>query len=48
MATKELSKEEMAREAKRAYMREWNARNKDKVRETQKRYWEKKYKEMQQ
>ena len=33
---------EQAREARRAYKREWNARNRDKVREAQARYWERK------
>lgn len=31
-----------AREARRNYKREWNRRNKDKVREAQARYWERK------
>lgn len=29
-----------AREAQRAYMREWRKRNPDRVREINKRYWE--------
>lgn len=33
---------EQAREARRAYKREWNRRNKDKVQEAQARYWERK------
>lgn len=32
---------EAAREARRQYKREWNRKNKDKVRESQRRYWEK-------
>ena len=31
--------DEKAREAQRAYMREWRRRNKDKVRESNRRYW---------
>ena len=31
--------EEMAREEARKYKAEWRKRNKDKVRETNKRYW---------
>lgn len=33
---------EAAREARREYKRQWNQRNKDKVREAQARYWERK------
>ena len=33
---------EQAKEARRAYKREWNRRNKDKVQQAQARYWEKK------
>lgn len=33
---------EQAREARRAYKREWNRRNRDKVAAAQARYWEKK------
>lgn len=33
---------EQAKAARRAYKREWNQRNKDKVKEAQARYWEKK------
>lgn len=33
---------EAAKEARREYKRQWNARNKDKVREAQARYWERK------
>ena len=29
-------------EARREYYRKWRARNKDKIRETNRRYWEKK------
>ena len=32
---------------RRAYKREWNARNRDKVKAAQRRYWEKKAKEAQ-
>ena len=42
----ELSKE--AREARRAYSRKWQANNKDKVRASKERYWEKKAKLIQQ
>ena len=31
--------DEKAREARRAYKREWNRRNKDKVKAAQERYW---------
>lgn len=34
--------EQQAREARNAYMRAWRAKNKDKTKEAQKRYWEKK------
>lgn len=33
---------EEAKEARRQYKREWNKRNRDKVRESQRRYWERK------
>ena len=33
---------EQAKEARRAYKREWNRKNKDKVQQAQARYWEKK------
>lgn len=33
---------EAAKEARRQYKREWNRKNKDKVRESQRRYWERK------
>jgi hypothetical protein len=35
-----------AREAKNIYMKKWREKNKDKVKASQKRYWEKKYKEI--
>ena len=34
-----------AREARRAYKREWNRKNRDKVKAAQDRYWEKKAQE---
>lgn len=33
---------DQAREARRIYKREWNRRNKEKVAEHQRRYWERK------
>lgn len=36
---------EQAAEARRAYKREWYAKNKDKTREYQRRYWAKKARE---
>ncbi|WP_278320091.1 hypothetical protein [Haloimpatiens massiliensis] len=33
-----------AKEQRNAYMREWRAKNKDKVKAAQERYWEKKSK----
>ena len=33
---------EKAREARRAYKREWNRRNPDKVKAAQERYWQRK------
>ena len=36
---------EQAREARRAYKREWNRRNPDKVKAAQARYWDKKAQE---
>lgn len=36
---------EAAREARRAYKREWNKKNRDKVAAAQRRYWEKKARE---
>ncbi|MEW9575824.1 hypothetical protein U9K47_10320 [Bacillus toyonensis] len=38
-------KEKAAREAKNAYMREWRAKNKEKVKAAQDRYWQKRFKE---
>lgn len=32
---------EAAKEARRKYKREWNRKNKDKLKEYEKRYWEK-------
>lgn len=37
---------ETAKEARRAYKRKWNAQNRDKVREAQARYWERKAAEL--
>ena len=37
---KEIS--EKAKEAQRAYLREWRRKNPDKVRENNRRYWERK------
>ncbi|MFE4880728.1 hypothetical protein [Bacillus mycoides] len=39
-------KETAAREAKNAYMREWRAKNKDKVKATQERYWQRQAKKL--
>lgn len=36
---------EKAAELRRAYKRDWNKRNRDKVRAAQKRYWDKRAKE---
>lgn len=36
---------EAAKEARRAYKREWNRRNKDKVKAAQERYWNKRAEE---
>lgn len=33
-------------EARRAYKREWNRKNKDRVKEHQRRYWERKARKM--
>lgn len=33
---------DIAKENKRIYMREWRLRNKDKIKAAQERYWEKK------
>jgi hypothetical protein len=35
-----------AKEQKNAYMKEWRAKNKDKVKAAQERYWEKKLENM--
>ena len=35
------SLEELAREERREYFRQWRSKNKDKVRESNRRYWEK-------
>lgn len=40
MATPTL--EELAAEERREYFRQWRAKNKDKVRENNRRYWERK------
>lgn len=37
-----LSVNDKAREMRREYKREWNRRNKDKVKAAQERYWQKK------
>ena len=37
---------EKAKELRRAYKREWNRRNRDKVKAAQMRYWERKAAEM--
>lgn len=37
---------EAAKEARRIYIREWQRKNKDKVKAAQMRYWEKKAQEM--
>ena len=39
---------EAAKEARRAYKREWNHKNKDKVRAAQARYWERRAEKAQQ
>lgn len=39
---KELSMAEAAKELRRAYKRDWNRRNPDRVKAAQKRYWERK------
>ena len=36
----ELTLEERAKEERREYFRQWRAKNKDKVRENNRRYWE--------
>ena len=37
----ELTLEERAKEERREYFRQWRAKNRDKVRESNRRYWEK-------
>ena len=37
----EMTLEERAREERREYFRQWRARNPEKVRENNRRYWEK-------
>ncbi len=37
----EMTLEERAREERREYFRQWRSKNKDKVRENNRRYWEK-------
>lgn len=39
---------EAAKAARRAYIREWQRKNKDKVRATQERYWTRKAQELEQ
>lgn len=41
------SKEDAARELQRQYLREWRAKNKDKVRRYNEAYWERKAEAMQ-
>ena len=43
-----MSMSEAAREARRAYKREWNRRNPDKVKAAQERYWNRKAQQAQQ
>lgn len=43
--SKELTAVEKARDAKRKYMALWRSQNRDKVKASQQKYWEKKYKE---
>ena len=37
---------EQAKEARRAYRRKWNRENRDKVKASQERYWERKAQEL--
>lgn len=37
----EMALEERAREERREYFRQWRAKNPDKIRENNRRYWEK-------
>lgn len=41
MTLEERAREERAREERREYFRQWRSKNKDKVRENNRRYWEK-------
>lgn len=41
-ANKNMTKEENIKAARNAYMKEWRAKNKDKVKAAQEKYWEKK------
>ena len=36
---------EQAKEARRAYKREWNEKNRERIRKYQEDYWERKYRE---
>jgi len=38
---------EQAKKARREYQRQWRAKNRDKVREANRRYWERKAEELQ-
>lgn len=42
-----MTKENVAKEISKAYQREWRAKNKDKVKEYNQRYWLKKAAELQ-
>ena len=46
-AAEQRALSDKAREAQRAYKREWRAKNKDKVKASNNRYWEKKARAMQ-
>lgn len=46
--TKNVVMTDAAKEARRAYRRQWNANNKDKVRAHQERYWQRKAEQLQQ
>lgn len=43
----EFTMEEKAKAAKAAYMREWNAKNRDRLKAANEKYWVRKYDEMQ-
>jgi hypothetical protein len=43
--SKNLSVEEMARAAKREYMKKWRSENGDKIKAAQQRFWAKKFTE---